>query len=50
MGGEASAVPYRPSQSYHPVDFEGGLLRDMPTPPSSQLRPHPTGVGSRPRP
>ena len=35
MGGEASGVLYRPSQSYYPVDLEGGLLRDMLTPSAS---------------
>ena len=50
MGGEASAVAYRSSQSYYSVDFEGGLLRDMPTEPSGQIRSHPTGVGSCPGP
>ena len=50
MGGEASGVLYRPSQPYHPVDFEGGLLRGMPTPPPGQIQPHPTDVGSRPGP
>ena len=44
MGGEASAV------LYHPVNFEGGLLRNMPTPPPSQSRPHPTHVRSYPGP
>ena len=34
MGGESPAVAYRPSQSYYPVNFESGLLRDMPTEPS----------------
>ena len=42
MLGEGLAVPYRPSQPYHPVNLEGGLLRDMPTPPSGQIRPNPT--------
>ena len=50
MGGEASAVPYWPSKPYHPVNLEGGLLRDMPTPPPGQVRPHPSPVGSRPGP
>ena len=50
MAGEALAILYRPSQPYHPVNFEGGLLRDMPTEPSGQIRPHPCHVGSRPGP
>ena len=50
MGSEASAVLYRPSQPYHPVNLESGLLRDMPTPPPSQSRPHPTHVRSYPGP
>ena len=49
MGGEASAVLYRPSQPYHPVNFEGGLLRDMPTPHRrARSDPHPGHIRSRP--
>ena len=50
MGGEVPGVSYGSSELYHPVDFEGGLLCDMPTEPSSQVRSHPTGVWSRPGP
>ena len=46
MGGEALGVLYRPSQPYHPVDFEGGLLCDMQ--PHRRARSDPTQATSGP--
>ena len=50
MGGEAPGVLYRPPKPYHPVNLESSLLRDMPTEPPSQIRPHPTYIRSCPGP